>query len=285
MKLLPGAVVAGVLFLTFGVRAEAQPISWRTDLVSAATEAKQTGKVLMVDVYTDWCEWCRVLDTRTYTDAKVIAGLQQFVTLKLNPEKGEAGAQFARKYAVTGYPTILFIDGDGNLESRIDGYEDAQSFNASLTRTVEEGPKIKPYLAEFNAGTYDNSSRLVTMLLDLGRGTEAAPVFDRLRTATTLPVAFQESTALALAGDFLDNDEYDRGLSYIKVVEDTGSGSDSVWQAHRLRAIVLYSTRGKTAALSYLDTLQAGTGTPAEWKDRYADLEKRMKAAKDSSGS
>ena len=75
--LLFPAAVAAVLFLAVDAYADTPGIAWRMDLDAATSEARQSGKVLMVDVYTDWCEWCKVLDTKTYTDPKVITGAQQ----------------------------------------------------------------------------------------------------------------------------------------------------------------------------------------------------------------
>jgi hypothetical protein len=123
------------------------------------------------------------------------------------------------------------------------------------------------------------------MLVETGRVDEAIPVFDRLRSSESLPASFQETTALAIARNFLDQNQYDRTLDYVKIVEDIGSRSDANWDAHFLRAIVIYYTKGKTAGIGYLDLLQANTETPSAWKERYKDLENRMKAAKDQGSS
>lgn len=50
-------------------------------------KAKAENKILLVDAYTDWCGWCKVMDRETYTNAAVIAALNQdFVCVKFNPE-------------------------------------------------------------------------------------------------------------------------------------------------------------------------------------------------------
>jgi thioredoxin-related protein len=280
MKFLVVTLVAVMLSIALGSFAETNGIAWRSDLESATTEARQSGKVMMVDVYTDWCEWCKVLDTKTYTDAKVIEGTQQFVALKLNPEKSPAGAQFAKRYGVNGYPTVLFVEWNGTLVSRIEGYVDAASFAATVARTTQDGPKVKPYLAEFNAGQYRNSSKLVSMLVEMGRVDEAMPVFDRLRSTASLPAPFLEGTALVMAGHSLDEGQYDRSLGYIKIIEDIDSGSETYWNAHQLHAATIFYMKGKNQAIDYLDLLIANTATPEAWKDRYKDLESRIKAAK-----
>jgi thiol:disulfide interchange protein len=104
-----------LLVVTSAAIADAQGIAWQKDLASATAEARRTGKVMMIDVYTDWCGWCKKLDTDTYADAGVTKGAERFVALKLNPETSSSAGQFAAKYGVSGYPTILFVDGDGAL--------------------------------------------------------------------------------------------------------------------------------------------------------------------------
>ena len=65
----------------------AESILWKADLGGATSQAKQEGKAMMVDVYTDWCAWCKRLDDDVYTDGKVIAESKNFIPLKLNPEE------------------------------------------------------------------------------------------------------------------------------------------------------------------------------------------------------
>ena len=50
-------------------------------------KAIKDGKILLVDAYTDWCGWCKVMDRETYTNSEVIAALNKdFVCVKFNPE-------------------------------------------------------------------------------------------------------------------------------------------------------------------------------------------------------
>src|SRR5882762_7958346 len=85
----------------------------------AATEkAKKENKHLIVDVYTTWCGWCKVMDRQTYGNKEVAEYLtENFVLAKVNGEssaelhyKGEAMSEkmFARKVGVTGFPTTYF---------------------------------------------------------------------------------------------------------------------------------------------------------------------------------
>lgn len=97
-------------------------------LADVLAKAKSENKVLMVDVLTDWCKWCIELDNKVYSNPQVadFANTKQ-VNYKIDAEKGE-GIDFADKYKINGYPTILFLDKNGNEIDRIIGYYPAKDF-------------------------------------------------------------------------------------------------------------------------------------------------------------
>src|SRR5690349_18588878 len=72
---------------TSKLKATHSTVQW-LDFESGFAKAKKEHKILLVDVYTDWCGYCKVMDRETYTNDTVIRTLKQhFVTVKLNPEK------------------------------------------------------------------------------------------------------------------------------------------------------------------------------------------------------
>lgn len=60
---------------------------------------------------------------------------EQFVPIKLNAEKG--GKDAATKYSVHGYPTILFVDGDGNVVVKTAGYRPPADFSKLLNQVLD----------------------------------------------------------------------------------------------------------------------------------------------------
>ena len=61
---------------------------WTNDFEAAKKQAAQENKFLLLSFTgSDWCGWCKVMDRETYTNAEVIAALNQdFVCVKFNPE-------------------------------------------------------------------------------------------------------------------------------------------------------------------------------------------------------
>ncbi len=95
--------------------------------IDAALAALGTDdKPLVVDFYTDWCHWCKVLDTVTYIDPAVIKFFdEEMLLVKVNAEVDTALTQ---KYHVSGYPTLVMINKDGEEIDRLVGYAEPTEF-------------------------------------------------------------------------------------------------------------------------------------------------------------
>ena len=106
-------------------------------LFTAVEKAKKEKKIVMVDIYTDWCGWCKRLDRDTYSDQNVQAKLaKDFVSVKVNPEKSDAGAKLAQQFGVRGFPFIGFVGTDGKLVTQISGYLPAAEFLKKLEQVT-----------------------------------------------------------------------------------------------------------------------------------------------------
>ncbi len=111
-------------------------------------DAKKSGKKVMIDVYTDWCKWCKTMDTVTYKDKKVKDYLaKNFVIIKLNAEGEEnisysgqrmSPGDFARAMRIDGYPATLFMQPDGAAITVLPGYSEPAMFLHVLTYIRED---------------------------------------------------------------------------------------------------------------------------------------------------
>lgn len=93
---------------------------FKGDLEAAQAEARERNAVIMIEFYTDWCNWCRRLESDTFSNAEVQQELRAFVAIQLNAEKG--GADLAKRFGVDTYPTMVFLDSSGYETDRILGY-------------------------------------------------------------------------------------------------------------------------------------------------------------------
>jgi thiol:disulfide interchange protein len=104
-------------------------IAWfQGTLDEALAKARKENKLVFIDFWTTWCGWCKKLDKDTYTDARVIAAMNEhYVCLSLDAET-KVGAPLARRYSVDGYPTLLMLTTDGFVRERIAGYKAPDPF-------------------------------------------------------------------------------------------------------------------------------------------------------------
>lgn len=98
---------------------------WTTDWDKGIADARAQKKPVIIDFYTDWCGWCKKLDKDTYAAPEILKRLKEgWIGIKVNPEdklksgtlngQKAAYAQIARFYKVQGYPTLIFLDKEGN---------------------------------------------------------------------------------------------------------------------------------------------------------------------------
>jgi thioredoxin-related protein len=145
-------ILASIVFV-LGCSYGPQPISeveW-ISLEEAQEKASIDGKKILVNVYTDWCEFCKKQDTEVYPDSTVKNNMNSYYhSVRLNGESEElitfngvsmSKVDFARELGVRSYPTILFIDSDGELILQINGYMPVNDFQNMLVYIGEEAYK------------------------------------------------------------------------------------------------------------------------------------------------
>ncbi|MFT6441313.1 MAG: thiol-disulfide isomerase/thioredoxin [Salibacteraceae bacterium] len=103
----------GVLVSTF---AQNRSIKFIDNSIDKAIEkAQKTDKLIFVDAYTTWCGPCKWMAANMFTNDTVADFYNEnFINLKLNMEKGD-GKEFAKTHSIRFYPTLLFINKNGEL--------------------------------------------------------------------------------------------------------------------------------------------------------------------------
>jgi thioredoxin-related protein len=75
-----------------------QKINWLT-VEELQVKMKNESKPVIIDLYTNWCYWCKVMDKKTYTNEKVISYINDhFYAVKVNAETKDAVQWDNKKY-------------------------------------------------------------------------------------------------------------------------------------------------------------------------------------------
>ncbi len=106
--------------------------------------AGESGKLVMVDAYTDWCGWCKVMDKETFADKATGEYINdRFVSTKVNMEVG-FGVLLAMKYRVSYYPQYLFFDGEGHFIGRLGGFSKPEPFMKDVAALLNGKDRLAP---------------------------------------------------------------------------------------------------------------------------------------------
>ena len=146
-------VIALVFVVLVSNMSHAQ-IDWMTMDQALAAQKLEPKKIFM-DVYTDWCGPCKLLDKKTFSNKKVIRYINQhYYAVKLNgegtesvtynnftytnpnyqPERKGRNAQhfFADALKITAYTSLVFFNETGGVIQALPGYKSPQDLEIFL---------------------------------------------------------------------------------------------------------------------------------------------------------
>lgn len=141
-------------FFVTGLMAQAQPsnppaapgVKWFS-FEEGMKQAKKQKKKVILDIYTDWCGWCKKMDAETFMNPAIVDYLNsKFIAIKLdaedknpitfngqvyqnsNPTQKRNPHQLAVKLTngQLSYPTYLYMDSNGKSITVTKGYMQAE---------------------------------------------------------------------------------------------------------------------------------------------------------------
>lgn len=140
-----------ISWLLWGSSMAQSTVNWVSWDEAMALHAKEPRKI-MIDVYTDWCGWCKVMDNKTFSHEVVADFLnEKFYAIKLNAEQREditfQGKTF--RYIAQGnrgyhelaaallnnqlsFPSVVILDEKVNMLQLIPGFRKAKEFDIML---------------------------------------------------------------------------------------------------------------------------------------------------------
>jgi thioredoxin-related protein len=151
-----------VIAVGLNICSRAEILQWHS-FNEAVELNKKTPKKFLIDIYTDWCGWCKVMDKNTFGHEKIAAIIDKyFYAVKFNAEKepdeiNHKGTVYklAGNYhgfttvlmngQASGYPTICYMDTDQSVIQAISGYQTPEQIEAILFYFGTEAHKNTPW--------------------------------------------------------------------------------------------------------------------------------------------
>ncbi|NMH88425.1 thioredoxin family protein [Flavivirga algicola] len=155
------------------VLTNAQKINWVTFEEAVALQ-KETPKKIMIDVYTNWCGPCKLLDKRTFHNKDVVEYVNEnYYAVKFNAEGDEkinykgktfsnpnynpakvntrnSAHELSRYFQIQAYPTIVFLDEKGDVIAPIKGFQTPPQLELYLKMFYKDDHKAIDTQEKFN---------------------------------------------------------------------------------------------------------------------------------------
>jgi thioredoxin-related protein len=161
--------IALITLLLITILGSAQDVNWMT-IEEAYAESKTEAKPILVDVYTDWCGWCKRMDKDTYSKEDIANYINSnFLPVKFNAEQkdsinilnhtfkfvdqGRRGYHELAAALLNGkmsYPATVFLNEKFEMITVVPGYQNQEQFDVILNY-IEGEHYMKTPFEEFSA--------------------------------------------------------------------------------------------------------------------------------------
>lgn len=118
-------------------------------------KAKNENKIIFLDCYTQHCGPCKVMAKTTFMDVEVGKFYnEKFINVKMDMHT-EDGEMLGKKYSIMAYPTLLFLESNGNeLHRTVGGYK-TEGF-LKLGQDFLSGVTLSSYDEKYKKGNYSS---------------------------------------------------------------------------------------------------------------------------------
>lgn len=255
---MKNALTAALLLLLAGPLAAGEPLpGWHQEVAAARAEAAETGKLILVDLYADWCGWCHRLEREVFSNPEFMDYAKRFVKLRVNVEDGGEGSALQSRYGASSLPTTLVLTPKMVLVEAISGFAPRRAFmqrlNGALVTHQQQEQALESLLQS------DDPDQLLSVARDLherGDGARAGGVYRRLLKLGDLPPRQRTWLLYVLADAQRLDEDFDGAVATLSQARQRAAkaGDEEHLEACDLLRIQIAQDRGVCTAT--LDALQ-----------------------------
>ncbi|MEO1085627.1 MAG: thioredoxin family protein [Acidobacteriota bacterium] len=183
MKICLTLLLATLFAAVAAAPAQAAPDleGWHQDVFAAVEEAREKDAMILVDLYADWCGWCKTLEEKVFSHEKFkkYAGDKKFVLLRVDTEDGGQGTMLQTRYRAHSLPTTLILNPKMEKVGAISGFAPVDTFVSYIDQQLNAWQIL---LANYDLVLKEGEAHLQRDLAkdfhERGAGEKAAALYD-----------------------------------------------------------------------------------------------------------
>jgi thioredoxin-related protein len=164
-------ILIGAISINVNSQTEESKVKWYT-IEEAFKLNEKNPKKIFIDVFTDWCGWCKTMDKNTFSNPTIADYLNKYYyPVKFNAESKQDITYKGTVYKNKGdqprsphdfaaallngqlsYPSVVYMDGESNLLTAISGYRTPADIEPILVFIAEDyykTTKWEDFIAKF----------------------------------------------------------------------------------------------------------------------------------------
>ena len=134
---LAGALIT-VVCTAVATAAPPEDEGWLASVSAAQSAAREDGRLIFVDLWADWCSWCKKLEEEVFSTPTFQDFAKNFVLLRVNTEDEGEGARLQADFGIVSLPTTLLLDANLVKVGELQGFAPTEPYiqNLELERAM-----------------------------------------------------------------------------------------------------------------------------------------------------
>ena len=201
--------LALIVFFPAGPGRANLPDGWLGSLEEAKQAAESEDRLILVDLYADWCGWCKRLEQEVYSTDEFREYSANLVLLQVDTEDGGEGSRLKQQYGVYSLPTTLILDSDLVQVGKVEGFAPVVSYIRKIEHRIASFRELQEGYERFSKSSDPRAlSTLASEFHQRLDGIRAADLYRQLLSLEVLQpeeanwTRYQLSDALRISHQF-----------------------------------------------------------------------------------
>jgi len=227
---------------------------WKKSIAEAQREAKPKNQLILVDMYADWCGWCKKMAREVFPSEAFQKGTEDLVLLQVDTEDGEEGSNLAVQFGVTTLPTFVLMTHDMMIAGVIRGYAPAEKFVKDIDAAVADYRNFGQRVANESSRSGDLPWRLELAKEFIRRRgfDQAIQRLESIVTTPGLPDDSRNDAIYHLAVAHAGKEDYSGSIRTLDRLDEMVRNGEFAERSSILRAQVYYQKRDYQNAVTVL---------------------------------
>ncbi len=213
---------------------------WLTSVDEALAAAEGGDRYVLVDLYAEWCGWCKVLEKEVFTTPEFRDFTRDMVLLRVDVDDGGEGSALQARYMANSLPTTLILDSGMVKIGEVKGYKPTAQFIASVRGELEEfGTMLELFDRVKRGDDLELKRRLAEDFHGRGDGARAAALYQSMLEQTD-PGTAQAWLLYLSADSYRLSGQYSRAESSLERAREINDGDGQAGLDERLDLLVFH---------------------------------------------